>query len=187
MQRLVTRRPTGAEDDRLAVGTQQRPWIEFRIAVADRVEVDHQREFAALAGGRYLAQKVAFSFETGRLRVVEDQSVNPLVVEDQMTGTDLLEVAYPLIGIQAAPKILHPLLDRVRTLRFVDEARHYAECRGFVPVVTLGRAVVGPGPDGEELQCHYVLDAGEDFHATDPCFHGDLERVDSLRCSFAAA
>ena len=146
VQRLVPGRPSGAEHDRLAFSIEQRPLVELRVAVADGVEVDHQRQSAALAGRRQFAQEIPLGLEVRRLRVVEHQPVDPLVVEHDVACAGLLEVLHPAIGVELVAEVLQPLLHRVAAQRLVNKAGHDADRRRLVPERPSGGPRLGRQP-----------------------------------------
>jgi len=133
VQGLIPGRPIGAEHDRAALPIEHRPAVELRVAVADGVVVVDQPQVAALAGAGHVADEVAARLEAGGLRVVEDEAVDPLVVEDQVGGPRLAEIGHPAVGVHPVAEPLFPLPDAIRFQRLLDVAGHDGQGGRTVP------------------------------------------------------
>ena len=130
---LVAGGPARAEHDGLPLAVERRPLVELGVAVAHGVVVVDEPQVAAVAGVGDVANEVAFGLEAGGLGVVEDESVDPLVVEDEVRGPGLFEVGHPTIGVHLVAQSLFPLPDRVGALGLVDESGHDRQARRSVP------------------------------------------------------
>jgi len=113
MQRLVTSRPPGAEHDRFPSTIEQGPLVELGVAVANRVEIEGQRQLLPLAGRRQFAHKVAVGLEVCRLGIVKHQPIDPLVVENEVLRPRLFEILRPAVRVELVAQRFLPLVNRI--------------------------------------------------------------------------
>jgi len=74
---------------------------------------------------------------------MEDETVDPLVVEDQVRRPGLLEIGHPAVGIHLVAEPFLPLVDRIRFERLIDVAGHHAQHGRAIPRIFLRGKCVG--------------------------------------------